>query len=382
MKLLEKILVPIDVNTDSKEQTNTAIEIARSYNSEIIIMYVLSNKVIHDDIKEFVNSAITKSLDKIKKTFQSEGITTREPIVEYGKPVGKILQMAINENVNLILTGSGSKGVKENFKLGITAEKLVLQSDKPVWVVKSNEETKIKNILCPVDFSGPSKHALNNAIFLSRNFKATLRILGVYEPFNYTSPKLKIDIEKENFSKLKQIESEMNEFIKEFDLNGINHKIDIKEGIAHNEILKMIEEHGHDLLLMGTNGRSGLNRFIMGSVTEKVTREMPCSFITNKTQDFIQLKFNNEIREIEIHLKNAENLVKSGFYKEAINQYKICLQINDMHIPSMYKLAEVYRIIGDNVKGKYYDTMAKDLLARLWDKKIEQEIRKHYKSGN
>ncbi|MCF6297779.1 MAG: universal stress protein [Flavobacteriaceae bacterium] len=381
MKLLEKILMPIDVNTDYKEQLNTAIKIARSYNSEIIVIYVLSEEIVHNDIKEIVTNAIYESLNKVKETFKKERIIAREPVVEYGKPIDKILQIAIEENVNLILAGSGSKGKNEKFKLGINADKLIRLSDKPVWVVKSNEKTKLTNILCPVDFSEPSSRALKNAILLSRKFKASLRILGVYEPFANTSPRLKIDQEKENAYRLNQIEKEMNQFIKRFDLNGIDYKTDIQAGVASETILLTIKEYGHDLLVMGTNGRSGLNRLIMGSITEKVTREMPCSFVTTKIQDIIQLRFDNEIKEIEVHFKNANDLVKSGFYKEAISQYIICLQINDMHIPSMYKLAEVHRIIGDNVNAVYYDNMAKDLLSRLWDKKIEHEIRKHYRSG-
>lgn len=382
MKLLEKILVPIDVNIAYKEQLNTAIEIARSYNSEIIVMYVFSEEVLHDDFKEFVINAISDSLNRVKDTLRKEGIISKEPIIEYGKPINKILQMAIKENVNLILVGSGIKDKKEKFRLGVNADKLIRLSDKPVWVVKSGEETKLTNLLCPVDFSDPSGRALKNAISLSRKFKATLRILGVYEPITYISPRIEVDLEKENTFGLKQFEKEMNQFIKEFDLNGINYKIDIQSGIVHEIILHTIKEYGHDLLVMGTNGRTGLNRMVMGSVTEKVTREMPCSFVTTKTQDIIQLRFDNEIKEIEIHFKNANELFENGFYEEAISQYTICLQINHMHIPSMYKLAEVHKIMGDSVKTGYYKNMAKDLLSRLWDKKIEQEIRKHYESSN
>lgn len=382
MKLLEKILVPIDVNIDYKEQLNTAIKIARSYNSEIIVMYVLSEEIVHNDIKELVINAISESLNKVKETLKKEGILIKEPSIVFGNPVDEILQASISENVNLILIGSGIIDEKEKIRLGINADKLIRLSDKPVWVVKSNEETKLTNILCPVDFSDPSRRALKNAIILSRKFKANLRILGVYKPFVSTSLRLNVDTEEENAYRLGMIEKEMKQFVKEFDLDGIDHVIDIQAGVAHKNILNTIKEYGHDLLVMGTNGRSGLNRIVMGSVTEKVTREMPCSFVTTKTQDIIQLRFDNEIKEIEIHFKNANNLVENGFYKEAINQYMICLQINDMHIPTMYKLAEVHKIIGDNAKAGYYDNMAKDLLARLWDKKIELEIIKHYRSGN
>ncbi len=382
MKLLEKILMPIDVNIDFKEQLNTAIKIARSYNSEIIVMYVLSEEIVHNDIKEIVINAISENLNKVKEILEKEGILIKEPSIVFGNPVDKILQSAINENANLILIGSGIINKKEKFRLGINADKLIRLSDKPVWVVKSNEETKLTNILCPVDFSDPSRRALKNAIILSKKFKAALRILGVYKPFVTTSLRLKVDTKEENAYRLGLIEKEMKQFLKEFDLHGINHVIDIQAGVAHENILHTIKEYGHDLLVMGTNGRSGLNRIVMGSVTEKVTREMPCSFVTTKTQDIIQLRFDNEIKEIEIHFKNANDLVENGFYEEAINQYSICLQINDMHIPSFYKLAESYRHIGKNEIAEYYENRAKALLARLWDKKIEFEIRKHYRSDN
>jgi len=85
MKLFEKILVPVDVNADSKAQLKAAIKIARSYNSEIIIMYVAPEEVEQYEIKNIVINAITDSLKTIKKTFIKERITTREPLLKYGK---------------------------------------------------------------------------------------------------------------------------------------------------------------------------------------------------------------------------------------------------------------------------------------------------------
>jgi two-component SAPR family response regulator len=97
-------------------------------------------------------------------------------------------------------------------------------------------------------------------------------------------------------------------------------------------------------------------------------------------QDIFKLKFDNEIKDIEEHFNYASDLFKSGLNQEAIDQYRICLQINDMHIPSMYKLAELCKTMGETIKVTYYEKMAKDLLTRIWDKKIELEIRKHYRN--
>jgi nucleotide-binding universal stress UspA family protein len=287
MKLLEKILVPVDVNVKSNAQLKTAIKIARSFNSEIIIMYVVPEEVLHDEIRELVMKAISDSLKSLKKTLIKEGITINEPLIEFGKPVDKILQTATSESVGLILIGSGIKGKREKFKLGTTAERLINLSDIPVWVVKSDQRTDLKNIICPVDYSDPSKRALKTAILLSAKLQGSLTILAVFEPITYVSPRIKVDLEKENELRLKRFNREMEEFIRDFDLNGINHQIVIQTGVVYEKILQSIKDNEFGLLIMGTNGRSGLSRFIMGSITEKVIREVPCSFITTKTLDII-----------------------------------------------------------------------------------------------
>jgi nucleotide-binding universal stress UspA family protein len=378
MKQLEKILLPIDVNVDSNEQLNTAIEIARSYKSEIIIMYVLSEDAIHNNIQEILMHAITDSLNKVKETIRKEGLRVKEPLIEIGKPVDNILKMAVKEEVNLIVAGSGISSKEEQFKLGNTVEKLIRHSDTPVLVVKPDTQTKITNILCPVDFSDNSRLALKNAILLSERFNASLRILSVLEPILNISQRISVDLEKENTYRLKQYEDEMSQFIKEFDLNHIHHTIDIQTGFIDEKILQTIKEHKYDLLVIGTTGRSGLRRILVGSVAEKVVRQVPCSFITIKMQDILQQRFDQDVKEIESHFNDAHDFAAKGNYTEAINNYKICLQINNMYIPAIYKLAEIHRAIDDIAKADYYDDMAKKLLRSLWDETIEQEIRKHY----
>ena len=381
MKLLEKILVPIDVNTDSTEQINAAIKLANAYKSEIIPMYVINDTELNDNIKDIVVKSVTETLNEIKQVLVSNKVKVCEPEVIFGKTVDTIVQKANSENANLILIGANEKKKRAKFKLGIISEQIIRESDIPVWLANRENKTFVTNILCPVDFSESSKRALTNAILLARKFNASLKIITVYEPLEYVSRRINIDLNEENASRLKRVKDEMKDFVKEFNFEGVNHKIKIKSGKANDEILNVIKKQNIDLLIMGTNGRTGLSRFFMGSVTEKVIREMPCSFITIKKIDVIQLKLEHEIKEIEVHFKNGEELIKNGLYDDAINQFLICLQVNDMHIPSINKLAELYNKINDTNKSLYYENMAKEILSKLWDRKIEEEIRRHYKFG-
>jgi nucleotide-binding universal stress UspA family protein len=379
MKLLEKILVPVDVNTDSKELINAAIKLAKAYNSEIILMYVAPDYELKDEIKDIVLKSVKETLNEIKEVLIKNKVKVKEPVIEFGSPAATIAHKANFEKVNLVLIGSNEKKKRAKFKLGIISEQIIRESDVPVWLVNSQQKLQFNHILCPVDFSEPSKRALNNALLLARKYKSALTILNVYESIVSVSKRINLDLEKENEARLKKVKNEMKTFVKDFDLDGVDYKTEVKCGKADEKILNTIKKQNVDLLVMGTNGRTGLSRFFIGSVTEKVIREMPCSFLTIKKIDVIQLKIDNEIKEIEVHFKNGEELVKNAFYEEAIDQFRICLHVNNMHIPSIHKLAEIHEKTGDVAKSHYYKNMAKEILSRLWDRKIEEEIRKHYK---
>jgi nucleotide-binding universal stress UspA family protein len=282
METLGKILVPIDVNTDCKEQISSAIKIAKAYKSGVILMYVISDQQLKEDIKLIIEKSASELLNKAKDSFEAEGIEVAEAIIKCGNIVEIIAQKANANEVNLIVIGENEAHKRAKYRLSAKSEQIIRASEVPVYLTGQKSKTTMTNILCPVDFSEPSKRALSSAILLAKKFNANLTILNIFESIEYISYRINIDIEAENNIRLERAQKEMEAFMKEFDLEGVNHTIQIESGEANEKILKMIEDQNIDLLLMGTNGRTGLSGLIMGSVTQKVIREIPCSFITVK----------------------------------------------------------------------------------------------------
>ena len=68
-----------------------------------------------------------------------------------------------------------------------------------------------------------------------------------------------------------------------------------------------------------------------------------------------------------------------GFYDKALEQFNICLKINSMHVPSLFKISKIYKIKENSNKAEHYNDLAMNVLNKVWDKQIEQEIRKHYR---
>ena len=379
MILLKKVLLATDFSKSCENVVKTAIGLAKTIQSKIILIHVLPDDIINEKAKLLLNEAAIRELGVINDRIKSEDIKTDEPILEYGSHYDKIVQTADNINANVILIGSGEKSKNDVFQLGTTAEKIIRKSNKPVWVVKKDNPLNVKNIFCPIDFSPESNRALKNAITITRRFKAKLIIFSVYELYYSGLLRIKHDWDEENENISSEHLRNFNSFLEDFNLIDLNWDKEIQSGDPATEILGAISRHKSDLLIMGTTGKSGLSKLIMGSVTEKVIREVPCSFITLKSKDIIDLQLEAEIRDIESHCRTARQLMKDGFLKESINEFKVCLNINGMHIPSLNGIAKVYEKLDDNKNAEKYKNMARYVLSKIWDRKIEGEIRKFYK---
>ena len=175
----------------------------------------------------------------------------------------------------------------------------------------------------------------------------------------------------------KNCENELNEFLKDFTYTGLNVTKEIKQGKPSTEILKAIKRHEIDLLIMGTTGKSGINKILLGSVTEKVIKESTCSFITLKKEDAIILDLEAGLKSIDHHYELAQQLYEDRFFEESIAEYNKCLNINFLHIPSMRGLSKIYKKLGDTINENKYKSMVNQVSEKMDYNRIESEIRKN-----
>jgi len=146
---------------------------------------------------------------------------------------------------------------------------------------------EINKILCPIDFSENSEHALKYALTLAILTKADLQLLHVVEPIlAYPQPAQLFE------PVLNEVELTMKmeaAFHKQLDERVATLKKDhpkvtgkLVTGNTFLEIIQAARDGGVELIIMGTHGRTGLAHVLMGSVAEKVVREAPCPVLTVK----------------------------------------------------------------------------------------------------
>jgi nucleotide-binding universal stress UspA family protein len=376
MKFLEKILVAQDFGKSSDNVVKSAIELAKIFQSTIVLIHILPDDIVNEKARNLLNETALTKLIQTRDLIKNEGVKSESPLLMVGNPHETIVRAAVDVNANLILVGSGETQKGDTFCLGTTAERIIQKSEKPVFVIKENVLLNAEHILCPVDFSDASKRALKNAITIARRFKSELTILAVCELQEstwFTSEKIK---EKENELRYKLHKEELDSFLTGFNLRDLNWSKEVRRGRPSEEILNTISRKMIDLLIMGTAGRTGVNRMIMGSVTEKVIREVPCSFLTLKSEDAVSLQLETHIRDIEQLHTTAMELIDDGFYDEAIDQLNACLSINDMYVPAHKGLAKVYDRLDQSNRAEVYRNHARDLMDKVWYQKIEKEVRK------
>jgi nucleotide-binding universal stress UspA family protein len=130
-------------------------------------------------------------------------------------------------------------------------------------------------ILHPADFSNCSDCAFQIAADLARQNAATLLVLHVVEtlgPENVTFGEAASQLEPEGYRQRLETDLRCRAPAPE----GIETRYLLAAGDSAGEIQRVAREHSCDLIVMGTHGRTGLRRLLMGSIAEKVVRQAPC----------------------------------------------------------------------------------------------------------
>ncbi|MCF6351689.1 MAG: universal stress protein [Cyclobacteriaceae bacterium] len=379
---MKKILLPTDFSGSSKKAIEMAITLAKNFETEVILLHVLPDFTKSTSVLDLMSKNVHFQLSKIQEYLHKGGVKTGEPVIQIGNTYHNIIEFANKLDVNLILMGSGKKSAEEPFKLGITSENVIRNSDIPVWIVKDDTSTNISSIVCPVDFSKPSKRALTNAIHLARVFKAELSVFTVIRPPSESFMGLGTVIDQEQQLIAEKQRELFNAFLTKFDFDGIEYSKKVLTGKPYKEILNNINSSANTLLIMGTTGKSGITKLLIGSVTEKVVREVPCSFITLKSKDIIRLKTKSEIKILSYHFKEGQKMLEQGFLDDALIQFKICLTINSLYIPAWEGRAKTEKRLGNTKQAKQSKEQAKQIRARIYNQQVEADIRsKHHLFG-
>jgi nucleotide-binding universal stress UspA family protein len=141
--------------------------------------------------------------------------------------------------------------------------------------------TSIKRILAPIDFSETSFRSLDYAVDLATQLGAAVSVVHTYEIPMYSFPDAAVITRPEIAAELAdKAQKGLDEVVNARRSRGVDISGKLTNGDAREEILRLAKESRADLIVMGTHGRRGLARAVLGSVAESVTRNSDIPVLT------------------------------------------------------------------------------------------------------
>ena len=136
----------------------------------------------------------------------------------------------------------------------------------------------MRRILVPIDFSEPAEAALRYAIDLAKVFGAEITVVHVIEPPMRMLPDAAL-MSVASFGDVSSIlRQRLEELVERSSGHGVRLHAVATEGIPYVEIVRIAKDH--DLVVMSTQGRTGLAHLLLGSVAERVVRTCPVPVLT------------------------------------------------------------------------------------------------------
>jgi nucleotide-binding universal stress UspA family protein len=183
--------------------------------------------------------------------------------------------------------------------------------------------TDITRIVCPVDFSEPSRYALEHAAAVARWYDAPIVALHVHTPVRMPVPAFELvgaggpEYEEPDLTSLRDAASD---FVAAAGLAGVQLRVAVEVGSPEAQIVSVAGSQPGTLIVMGTHGAGGFEHLVLGSVTEKVLRTASCPVMTvpPRARATSQLPFKRIVCPIDFSPASEQALALAlSFAKEA-----------------------------------------------------------------
>lgn len=284
--MFERILVPLDGSELAEQALPLATRLAQAGDGNLLLMRSVIVGMLITPIgfdqdmsyRDWEHSHRRREATAYLKAIQASGrlkdVSTRFMTLD-GEPASTIVDLAADDNYDLIvMTTNGERGVTR-WVFGSVTERVLRNATCPVLVLR--EDRPIKRILVPLDGSKLAEASIAPALEVAKRLGAAITLLRVDDSLSR--------LDDASIASLDQMEPGLSDLMRvsyarrgEEYLTTVRNRLDTtvrvnilsRVGKPVDTILDTIDAEACDLIVMSTHGRSGLQRWVYGSVTEKV----------------------------------------------------------------------------------------------------------------
>lgn len=316
------ILVPVEIHENAVPVVAWAALLARTLQSRLTLLHVnesleplkyrptLPHESIPGDtpsLEEWRNTYVDHARQELKRLAEQCGPNLSvETVVLEGRAHATILAYLERTPCDLVVMGTHGRPWYQRLFLGSTADTVLRASSLPVLIVQNlaqaHKRPQLQTFLLPTDFSAGAKVSAAWTLRLASQTAAeVLLVHAVENPLLdlYDPDTVEIDFHKimeesrQHPPRSAQPFWEHAHRVAHAKLISIRQQLLaaqvqveplVREGPAAETIVQVAEQKDVDLIVMATHGRSGVRRFVLGSVTEKVIRTAPCPVLAIRSE--------------------------------------------------------------------------------------------------
>ncbi|WP_330631879.1 universal stress protein [Halocatena halophila] len=275
--MYESVLIPTDGSDGTAAAVREGIELAHRYGSTIHALSVIELAYTEESVadagvwesvfetrKRECEAAVVEVDAAVASAGHELSVTTA---IRQGYPATEIVAYADQHDVDCIVMGTHGRTGMRRYLLGSVTSSVVRRATRPVVTVQLTDPSVSAShnaILVATDGSAGSQPAVEGAIDLARHYNATLHVLSVVETKFASRAPIR-----------RALETEANEAITsvvEQTPATLDTETHCYTGVVHEAIAEAIENNDIGMLVLGTHGREGLDRLLLGSVAERMIR--------------------------------------------------------------------------------------------------------------
>lgn len=284
--MYEDVLLPFDGSDGAAGALHHAAEIAHWADATIHVLFVAdtarhSVSVVETEVVDGLVQEGEAIVEQAEKTLDTLDVDYESDVVQ-GNPAPTIVEYAERYDHDVIVMPTHGREGVSRYLLGSVTEKVVRLASVPVLTARMQPDEQLtfpyENILLPTDGSAGAAHAAEHGLSLAAALDATVHVLSVVDD---TSLGLDVRSAISGREREQAATDAVDDFVSEAETRGVSNTVShIEHGSPIEVILDTIDSNDIHAVVMGTTGRRGSDRILLGSVAEKTVRSAPVPVIT------------------------------------------------------------------------------------------------------
>lgn len=264
---MEKLLVATDGSVFSKSAVREAVNLAKICSGKLYVVSVVKTNLEYESIVpqivEKEEEKMRQHLESVKDRASKEGVDCEIISHRSEEPYQDIVDEAEKNQADMVIMGTHGRTGLKRLMMGSVTAKVIGHATCNVLVVPLDAKIECGNILVATDGSKYSEAAASEAIGIAKRCGGSLIVISVAlsdKEIELAEDDEEVILARDNVKKVIELAEK----------EGVKAEGIVVRGKPHEGIVEIAKQKRADLIVVGSHGRTGLERLLMGSVTERV----------------------------------------------------------------------------------------------------------------